>query len=172
MANTQINITKNGTTTLATSGKYCDRNIDVKVNLPVYDGKIFPNTFTISSIGTVGGAIPRGVVTTQVYIADDADSGETVDADGYKTSDVFLEYGYEENNEGEIVPVLYKTDIEGYPDEIDYQDKFFYEGTYEYDGVLYDKWRKIEPNNEDWDSETKRWYLTNRVVDAVARIEL
>jgi hypothetical protein len=30
--NTQIDITKNGTTTLATAGKYCDRNIDVNVD--------------------------------------------------------------------------------------------------------------------------------------------
>ncbi len=35
MANTQINITENGTKTLATAGKYCDRNIDVNVNVPV-----------------------------------------------------------------------------------------------------------------------------------------
>jgi hypothetical protein len=35
--NTQINITENGTTTLATAGKYCDRNIDVNVNVPVGD---------------------------------------------------------------------------------------------------------------------------------------
>lgn len=41
MANTQINVTKNGTTTLATAGKYCDRNIDVNVNVP---GK--PTQFT------------------------------------------------------------------------------------------------------------------------------
>lgn len=34
MANTQINIVTNGTTTLATSGKYCDRNIDVNVAVP------------------------------------------------------------------------------------------------------------------------------------------
>lgn len=31
--NTQIDIIKNGTTTLATAGKYCDRNIDVNVNV-------------------------------------------------------------------------------------------------------------------------------------------
>lgn len=31
--NTQINIDKNGTTTLATAGKYCDRNIDVNVEV-------------------------------------------------------------------------------------------------------------------------------------------
>ena len=34
MANIQIDITTNGTTTLATSGKYCDRNIDVNVTVP------------------------------------------------------------------------------------------------------------------------------------------
>lgn len=33
MANTQISITANGTKTLATAGKYCDRNIDVNVNV-------------------------------------------------------------------------------------------------------------------------------------------
>lgn len=34
MANHQINVTENGTKTLATSGKYCDRNIEVNVNVP------------------------------------------------------------------------------------------------------------------------------------------
>lgn len=34
MANTQINVTSNGTTTLATAGKYCDRHIDVNVAVP------------------------------------------------------------------------------------------------------------------------------------------
>lgn len=33
MANTQININANGKTTLATAGKYCDRNIDVNVDV-------------------------------------------------------------------------------------------------------------------------------------------
>lgn len=33
MANTQIAIGENGTTTLATAGKYCDRNIDVNVDV-------------------------------------------------------------------------------------------------------------------------------------------
>lgn len=33
MANTQINISTNGKTTLATAGKYCDRNIDVNVSV-------------------------------------------------------------------------------------------------------------------------------------------
>lgn len=33
MANHQINITANGTKTLATAGKYCDRNIDINVDV-------------------------------------------------------------------------------------------------------------------------------------------
>lgn len=33
MANIQIPITENGTVTLATAGKYCDRNIDVTVEV-------------------------------------------------------------------------------------------------------------------------------------------
>lgn len=44
MANTQINVTANGTTTLATAGKYCDRNIDVNVN--VSGGGVQPTQFT------------------------------------------------------------------------------------------------------------------------------
>ena len=33
MSNIQINISDNGTTTLATAGKYCDRNVDVVVDV-------------------------------------------------------------------------------------------------------------------------------------------
>ena len=35
--NIQINITENGRTILATAGKYCDRNVDVSVNVPSKD---------------------------------------------------------------------------------------------------------------------------------------
>lgn len=53
MANTQIGITENGTTTLATAGKYCDRNIDVNVNVPVPSGYIKPaGSKTITENGT------------------------------------------------------------------------------------------------------------------------
>ena len=38
MENIKITIAENGTTTLATSGKYCDRNIDVEVNVPTGGG--------------------------------------------------------------------------------------------------------------------------------------
>lgn len=38
--NIEINVTENGTTTLATAGKYCDRNIDVNVNVPSYEAEL------------------------------------------------------------------------------------------------------------------------------------
>lgn len=165
----QINITEPRTTTLATAGKYCDRNIAVNVAIPTYGGELVEALY-ISLTGTVGGEIPQGTVTVQYQIFDDEDTSV---GENYKERNVFIEYGYEANNEGVVVPVLYHTNIEEYPDEIALNEKFFYEGTYEYDGVLYDKWQKIENNSSDgsgdwlWDSDVKRWYLTNRVVDRV-----
>ena len=44
MANTQIDIAENGTKTLATAGKYCDRNIDVNINVPIPNAKSFAFT--------------------------------------------------------------------------------------------------------------------------------
>lgn len=51
MANTQINIITNGTKTLATAGKYCDRNIDVNVNVPA-NGITPTGTLNITTNGT------------------------------------------------------------------------------------------------------------------------
>ena len=45
MSNHKINITENGTKTLLTGGKYCDRNIDVVVYVPS-SGGIEPTKFT------------------------------------------------------------------------------------------------------------------------------
>ena len=51
MANTQIQIKTNGTTTLATAGKYCDRNIDVNVAVPA-SGTTPSGSKTITTNGT------------------------------------------------------------------------------------------------------------------------
>ena len=50
MANTQVNVSKNGTTTLITAGKYCDKNIDVKVAVPA--SNVVAGTITITENGT------------------------------------------------------------------------------------------------------------------------
>lgn len=66
MANTQININENGTKTLATAGKYCDRNIDVNVNVSaqptqftnLYDpANVVVKTFSNAS-SSLGGWVP------------------------------------------------------------------------------------------------------------------
>jgi hypothetical protein len=51
MANTQISISRNGVTTLATAGKFCDRNVDVNVSVPS-DGITHSGTKSITSNGT------------------------------------------------------------------------------------------------------------------------
>lgn len=51
MANTQIEIKTNGTTTLETAGKYCDRNIDINVAVPP-SGITPTGTKTITENGT------------------------------------------------------------------------------------------------------------------------
>lgn len=48
--NTQIEIKENGTTTLATAGKYCDRNIDVNVDVPSNDAELEEQKATTDSI--------------------------------------------------------------------------------------------------------------------------
>lgn len=45
MANTQININANGTKTLLTAGKYCDRNIDVNVDVATVKPTQFTNLY-------------------------------------------------------------------------------------------------------------------------------
>lgn len=62
--NTQINITENGTTTLATAGKYCDRNIDVNVEVPAP-----AVSYTSLLDGTISGELVDDKVTSLRYHA-------------------------------------------------------------------------------------------------------
>lgn len=76
-------------------------------------------------------------------------------------------YDYLEDNDGDLVPVLYKDEYNGLG--IDYDEPFFYEGVYEgpQDGQLYDRWRKIEFGDNvhyTWDSQDMAWIYTNRIV--------
>ena len=74
MANTQINITANGKKTLATAGKYCDRNIDVNVSVP--DSGITPSgtkaitengTYDVTNYASAIVNVSGGKVTTEVH---------------------------------------------------------------------------------------------------------
>ena len=125
--------------------------------------------------------VPTGTLKTEVIDGDKAlvegavtkyfdiyeDFGEDKNTD-YKAGDIFVEYGYAENNLGVTVPVLYKTDVEMMEEGADYADTYFYVGRYEYNGETYDRWRKIESSGEGaltWDSASKVYALTNIIVD-------
>ena len=92
----------------------------------------------------------------------------------YKTTDGFIAYDYLENNDGQTVPVIYKTDVEAAvdnPDEYgqpDYMDEFYYVGRETIDRVPYDKWRKITDDQDGiltWDSTGRAYLYTNVIVE-------
>ena len=106
-----------------------------------------------------------------VYVDDYAKNyGEDVvnHADDIHAGDIFCNSGTMEHpKSGDIVPVLYKTDSNEYDfDNPDYEDVYFYEGTYDLDGDEYDMWSKWEMNENTGDLEFKSQYaLTPIVVD-------
>ena len=60
MSNIKIDIVDNGITTLATAGKYCDRNVDIEVNIPSSGGggvEVEPIVLTGDCSYSCGGAI-------------------------------------------------------------------------------------------------------------------
>lgn len=81
---------------------------------------------------------------------------------GQHAEDIIVEATYGENNEGTMVPILYKTDP-SVNAEVDYNDPIYYIGRYEYGGKVYDRWRKVEDN--DWNNEQHYYILTNIVVE-------
>lgn len=86
--------------------------------------------------------------------------------DGSTHLDTFVAYAFLANNEGITVPVLYDTELGNYP-EPDTEEPFFYEGITGIDGVTYNKWRKIELQDDGeytWDSVPKQYVYTNVIV--------
>ena len=99
------------------------------------------------------------------FIMIDVEGTTSEDGGDYFTNkDRFVESGYLENNEGKVVPVLYKTGNDYSDDEVDYDDPYFYLGKIEYEGVVYDRWRHIEYSQGSWDSEEQSYLYTNIVV--------
>ena len=72
--------------------------------------------------------------------------------DDLHSSDEFCDSGVLPHPDtGDDVPVLYKTATDEYSfDDPDYDDAYFYEGTYDLDGDEYDMWSKYEFDGNDW----------------------
>lgn len=111
----------------------------------------------------------------QEFIDDDGSGYNGIDP-GLNHGDTFVAYSFLENDEGKVVPVLYKTDLinedDGSPlyEDPDTEEPFFYEGTAELYGVIYDKWRKIELGGVGsiytWEADAKQYIYTNIIVQA------
>ncbi len=100
-------------------------------------------------------------------------------------NDEFVAFSFLQNNDGIIVPVLYKTAIlndDGEPlysrEDVDYEEPYYYVGEQYIDGVAYDKWRRIEElvnptedNKLTWYFEGKEYALTNKIVGEGLLIE-
>ena len=110
-----------------------------------------------------------------IYYTEFTDDGTLQEnyREGGHTEDLMVEWGYKENGDGDVVPVLYKTDLQGVDPtrpgynsefaETDYGDVFYYIGTEEIDGVIYDKWRKTD-EEYTWDADSKIYVYTNAIV--------
>ena len=97
--------------------------------------------------------------------SDNYGDGDTTEVEG--SSDEFIAYDFLANDKGVLTPVILKTDIYGdEPETPDYNDLFYYEGQAEIDGMLFDKWRKIEMGNQalDWLSDSKKYIYTDIIV--------
>jgi hypothetical protein len=95
----------------------------------------------------------------------------------YKTDDIFIGYGYVQNDQEQEIPAIYKTDRSGldptsanYNDEYaepDFGDAFVYVGRAEIAGETYDKWQKIDDEDTfTWESDAKCYLYTNVITNA------
>ena len=138
--------------------------------------------YTLSEVAYATNHVADGVVFQDRFLEDDVwlqrdkieiichewyDHSDEQNFGNYKDMDVFVGYGFLENNEGILVPVLYKTDISSEDEEIlnnpDKNDAYFFIGRKYHEGQLCDCWRKIDLENEEygWNGESKYFAYTN-----------
>lgn len=107
---------------------------------------------------------PDSVLVYYREMIDDPEGNYEGEGPNAPFEDSVVAYTYLENNEGIIVPVLYKTSNS----DPDTEEPFFYEGVGVIDGEFYDKWRKIEIHSGydgfNWNTEARQYIYTNRIV--------
>ena len=104
-----------------------------------------------------------------LYVDDYGDNYDTEPMDhanDLHCDDIFVDYGFEEHpSSGDEVPVLYKTNYPEYDlDDPDYDDRYFYEGTYNLDGDDYDMWSKWEIDDNSGDLTFANQYALTAVI--------
>jgi hypothetical protein len=80
--------------------------------------------------------------------------------------DIIRGWGYLPNNNGQIVPVLYRTARDGsYSNYPDLESPLYYIGTATINGTVYDKWRYIT-DLYTWDVDATIYCYTTKVVNS------
>lgn len=105
------------------------------------------------------------------YVDFSADYSGLITGDNH--NDEWIAFDFQPNNEGVVVPVIYKTglgengELSGYEGIPDIAEPYYYIGTEQIGNTTYDKWRKIEKGNYsvfNWETEAKKYIFTNRIV--------
>lgn len=149
-------------------------NENARACLSARDNNYFRQKFVEQAV--VGAKFKDGItyqnIDTHYFIGIDYNSYDLNDENvnggaNVGREDYIAEIGYAENNDGIEVPVFWKNDPAYEEDGIDYQDTYYYVGQEEKDGVIYDKWQKIDNSDLFWNGNAKVYILTNVVVDAI-----
>ena len=82
---------------------------------------------------------------------------------GYKPDDIYVDISYVNIN-GVDTPVMYKTDVNSFPNKVDYDDSFIYAGDFAVDGVNYNRWKKYESNSVFTDDTYSGYDVLTQVV--------
>ena len=150
-------------------------NENARACLSERDNNYFRQKYEIPA-EIIGAQFKEGIeysdIDTQYIISIDVSSYEVNDdiVDGGANvgrNDYIAEIGYAENNEGNEVPVFWKNDPDYVDEGIDYYDTYYYVGQEEFEGVVYDKWRKIESDGIGWEDDKQIYILTNVVVESI-----
>ena len=112
------------------------------------------------SVANTDGTLIDGTVVARYYIAEDGAYGGD-NPDVYFRNDIFIEWGYAENDQGEDALVLYKTASGRIYEGADYSEPFYFVGTEYLDGVVYNKWRKIDGDTLTWGTDAKLYVFTD-----------
>lgn len=86
---------------------------------------------------------------------------------GEKLPETFIAYDYQySEDKNEIVPVLYATNLNKYPETPAQNQRYYYDGEFTWEARKYDRWHQIEDGNSEytWDSEFKTYILTDPIV--------
>lgn len=92
---------------------------------------------------------------------------DNVSSGAYHSEDEFVAYSYDTNNVGNLVPILYATNMDAPYLEPDYVEPYYYVGKSTYNSKQCDVWRLITEDDDGyftWNGSGKAFVYTNVIV--------